>query len=144
MVIELKKGYTIESYYDKFTDSYITRLLDPERNQIRDALYSGDMVGRNYDIQSIRDFFKTYMSDPNFNVEPVEDFEDDDSIQEEPVEIEESLSLNESLDVDTAYVIRNDGEVFKCESFHPYIKESNMTVEQFFYESAFDVTLNMF
>ena len=111
MVIELKKGFSIDSWYDKFTDSYITRLLDPEGNQIRDALYSGDIVGRNYDIQSIKDFFTTYMKDPNFNIEQIKDYEDEDSIDEQPVEDEFSEivsdeeiqneiddSLGESLD----------------------------------------------
>ena len=167
MVLELKRGYTIESNYDKFTDSYITRLLDENGKQVRDALYSPDINGRNYDIQDIRDFFKNYMGDPNFNVEftkedsyanrapyepeeddefaelePEETFEDEDFILEQP--IEESLHINESLEVDTAYIIRNDGTVLKCDSFHPYIKEGNMNVNEFFYESAFDVSLNLF
>ena len=101
MIIELKKGYTIESRYDKFTDSYITRLLDPESKQVRDALYSGDMVGRNYDILEIRDFFTAYMNDPNFNTEPVTDFENEDSIEEQPVEPEEEFEeepIEEALD----------------------------------------------
>ena len=41
-------------------------------------------------------------------------------------------------------IIRNDGTVLKCDSFHPYIKEGNMNVNEFFYESAFDVSLNLF
>ena len=95
MVIELKKGYTIDSWYDKFTDSYITRLLDPEGNQIRDALYSGDIVGRNYDVQSIKDFFTTYMKDPNFNTEQIKDYEDEDSIDEQPIENEFSETVSD-------------------------------------------------
>ena len=90
MVIELKKGYTIDSWYDKFTDSYITRLLDPEGNQIKDALYSGDIVGRNYDVQSIRDFFKTYMNDPNFNIDNNEDKEEVDDESFEEIDAEDS------------------------------------------------------
>lgn len=90
MVIELKKGYTIDSWYDKFTDSYITRLLDPEGNQIKDALYSGDIVGRNYDVQSIRDYFKTYMSDPNFNIDNNEDKEEVDDESFEDIDAEDS------------------------------------------------------
>ena len=46
MIVELKRGYTIESNYDKFTDSYITRLIDKDGNQVRDSLYSSDMIDR--------------------------------------------------------------------------------------------------
>ena len=55
MIVELKKGYTIESRYDKFSDSYITRLLDNESKQVGDALSSKDIVGKNQDIKSVRD-----------------------------------------------------------------------------------------
>ena len=95
MVIELKKGYTIDSWYDKFTDSYITRLLDPEGNQVRDALYSGDIVGRNYDVQSIKDFFTTYMKDPNFNTEQTKVDKDEDYTDEQPNEDESSETVSD-------------------------------------------------
>ena len=97
MVLELKKGYYIESNYDKFTDSYITRLLDENGKQVRDALYSADIVDRNYDIQSIKDFFKTYMNDPNFNISNKEkqDEKEDDEFAEE-ISDEDFLSEMES------------------------------------------------
>lgn len=97
MVLELKKGYYIESNYDKFTDSYITRLLDENGKQVRDALYSADIVDRNYDIQSIKDFFKTYMNDPNFNISDKEKQEEkvDDEFAEE-ISDEDFLSEIES------------------------------------------------
>ena len=84
MIVELKKGYTIESRYDKFTDSYITRLIDPDGKQIKDARYSDDMVDRNYDIQDIKDYFNNYINiglsereAPDRN-KPYESEEDDD------------------------------------------------------------------
>ena len=97
MIIELKKGYTIESYYDKFTDSYITRLLDNEGNQVRDALYSSDMIDRNYDIQEIKDFFNEYIDLKNktSNVDNEESTEIE--VEEEPIEATE-----EEKDVDKA------------------------------------------
>lgn len=63
MTVELKKGYIIDSYYDKNTRSYITTLKDNEGNQIRDAYYSGNMTDRNADVQHLKEFFYEYMNE---------------------------------------------------------------------------------
>ena len=63
MTVELKKGYYIDSYYDKNTRSYITTLKDEDGNQIRDAYYSGNMTDRNADIQYMKEFFNQYMNE---------------------------------------------------------------------------------
>ena len=63
MTVELKKGYYIDSYYDKNTRSYITTLRDKDGNQIRDAYYSGNMTDRNTDIQHIKEFFEQYLNE---------------------------------------------------------------------------------
>lgn len=106
MIVELKKGYTIESRYDKFTDSYITRLIDPDGKQIKDARYSDDMVDRNYDIQDIKDYFNNYINiglsereAPDRN-KPYESEEDDDFAELEPEETfeDEEDMFEESLD----------------------------------------------
>ena len=151
MIVELKKGYTIESKYDKFTDSYITRLLDNESKQVGDPLSSKDIVGKNQDIKSIKDYFGNYINNKRVEdeIEDELDFiEPEEKMQSEEITgddlFEESFKLTEALEVATAYLLRNDGEVFKCEAFHSYLKEGDMTVEQFFNESAFDVTLNSF
>lgn len=57
MTVELKQGYTIDSFYDKQTRSYITTLRDKDGNQVRNAYYSGNMTDRNADIQHIKEFF---------------------------------------------------------------------------------------
>lgn len=106
MIVELKKGYTIESRYDKFTDSYITRLIDPDGKQVKDARYSDDMVDRNYDIQDIKDYFNNYINiglsereAPDRN-KPYEPEEDDDFVELEPEETfeDEEDMFEESLD----------------------------------------------
>lgn len=106
MIVELKKGYTIESRYDKFTDSYITRLIDPDGKQVKDARYSDDMVDRNYDIQDIKDYFNNYINiglseretpDRNEPYEPEEDDEFPELEPEETFEDEEDM-FEESLD----------------------------------------------
>lgn len=106
MIVELKKGYTIESRYDKFTDSYITRLIDPDGKQVKDARYSDDMVDRNYDIQDIKDYFNNYINiglsekeAPDRN-KPYEPEEDDDFAELEPEETfeDEEDMFEESLD----------------------------------------------
>lgn len=93
MIVELKRGYTIESNYDKFTDSYITRLLDDEGNQVRDALYSSDMIDRNYDVQEIKDFFNEYIDLKNKTGNIENEESTDIEVEEDSVEdnIEESL-----------------------------------------------------
>ena len=63
MTVELKKGYYIDSYYDKNTRSYITTLRDKDGNQIRNAYYSGNMTDRNTDIQHIKEFFEQYLNE---------------------------------------------------------------------------------
>lgn len=80
MTVELKKGYIIDSYYDKNTRSYITTLKDNEGNQIRDAYYSNNMTDRNSDIQHIKEFFYKYMDSKTGAIE------DEDTIDDEVVE----------------------------------------------------------
>ena len=63
MTVKKKKGYYIDSYYDKNTRSYITTLKDEDGNQIRDAYYSGNMTDRNADIQYMKEFFNQYMNE---------------------------------------------------------------------------------
>ena len=63
MTVELKKGYYIDSYYDKNTRSYITTLRDKDGNQIRDAYYSCNMTDRSADIQHIKEFFEQYLNE---------------------------------------------------------------------------------
>lgn len=97
MIVELKRGYTIESDYDKFTDSYITRLLDNEGNQVRDSLYSSDMIDRNYDIQDIKDFFNEYIDLKN-KVGNIENEESTDTeIKDDIEEVEESLDIKKAI-----------------------------------------------
>lgn len=81
MTVELKKGYIIDSYYDKNTRSYITTLKDNEGNQIRDAYYSGNMTDRNSDIQHIKEFFYKYM-DSKTGIIKDEDIIDDKVVEE--------------------------------------------------------------
>lgn len=86
MTIELKKGYTIDSYYDKNTRSYITTLRDEDGNQVRDAYYSGNMTDRNADVQFIKEFFYKYTLPSLSKTKEIEEVED----KEEEV-IEESI-----------------------------------------------------
>lgn len=81
MTVELKKGYIIDSYYDKNTRSYITTLKDNEGNQIRDAYYSGNMTDRNSDIQHIKEFFYKYMDSKTGTIQD-EDVIDDEVVEE--------------------------------------------------------------
>ena len=98
MIVELKKGYTIESRYDKFSDSYITRLLDNESKQVGDALSSKDIVGKNQDIKSVRDYFTNYINNKRVEeeipdeidyIEPEEEFEEEEDIFEESLNLED-------------------------------------------------------
>ena len=99
MVVELKKGYTIESKYDKFTDSYITRLLDNESKQVGRALYSPDIVGRNYDLQSIKDHFVSYIN--NKTVDETETFEEpEEELTDLDLDLDSEESIEESLDAE--------------------------------------------
>lgn len=102
MIIELKKGYTIESRYDKFSDSYITRLLDNESKQVGDALSSKDIVGKNQDIKSVRDYFTNYINNKRVEeeipdeidyIEPEEEFEEEEDIFEESLNLEDFDSI---------------------------------------------------
>ena len=98
MVVELKKGYYIESNYDKFTDSYITILKDKDGNQVNDALYSDTMVDRNYDIQEIKDYYNNYLNTKVVKDDIEIDIEDteEEKISEEPFEEdEEEFSVDE-------------------------------------------------
>lgn len=81
MTVELKKGYIIDSYYDKNTRSYITTLKDNEGNQIRDAYYSNNMTDRNSDIQYIKEFFYKYMDSKTGTIKD-EDIIDDKVVEE--------------------------------------------------------------
>ena len=81
MTVELKKGYIIDSYYDKNTRSYITTLKDNEGNQVRDAYYSGNMTDRNSDIQHIKEFFYKYMDSKTGTIKD-EDVIDDEVVEE--------------------------------------------------------------
>lgn len=116
MTKELKKGYYIDSFYDRNTKSYITTLRDNESNQIGDASYSGNMTDRDADVQAIKEkFFQEYLpaikngeditqyiqTDEEDFPEPVmvhdddEDFDWDsyseDSLDEDEFSFEESL-----------------------------------------------------
>lgn len=102
MIVELKKGYTIESRYDKFSDSYITRLLDNESKQVGDALSSKDIVGKNQDIKSVRDYFTNYINNKRVEeeipdeidyIEPEEEFEEEEDIFEESLNLEDFDSI---------------------------------------------------
>ena len=57
MTVELKKGYYIDSYYDKDFKSYITSIKDKESNQVGEILYSDNMTDRNSDIQNLKEIF---------------------------------------------------------------------------------------
>lgn len=95
MTIELKKGYIIDSYYDKQTRSYITTIKDNEGNQIGDALYSGNMTDRNTDVQYFKEIF--------YNPERWEEFKSNsyDSTEDElndRVFIDNEILVDESLE----------------------------------------------
>lgn len=80
MTIELKKGYIIDSCFDKSTRRYITTLKDNEGNKVRDAYYSSNMTDRNSDIQQIKEFFYKYMDSKTDTIK------DEDTIDSEVVE----------------------------------------------------------
>ena len=108
MIVELKKGYTIESKYDKFSDSYITRLLDNESKQVGDALSSKDIVGKNQDIKSVKDYFTNYINNKRVEDEIVDDLdfiEPEEEVEEEAQSIGDIVEgedlFEESLSEDT-------------------------------------------
>ncbi len=55
--IELNDKMYIDSWYDKFSRSYITQVKDNEDNEL-DYAYSGDAKGRDHDIQAFKDLYK--------------------------------------------------------------------------------------
>lgn len=112
MTVELKKGYTIDSYYDKHTRSYITTLRDEEGNQIGDAFYCGNMTDRDADIQYIKEIFlqkilpkvsRNMPYDPNLLSDDEDDFpepvlvHDDDEDYDWDDFDEDEFSFDESL-----------------------------------------------
>ena len=96
MTVELKKGYYIDSYYDKDSKSYITSIKDKESNQVGEILYSDNMTDRNSDIQNLKEIFndesrwKDFESSNNGNISSdlnnrkflSSSFEEDESFEE--------------------------------------------------------------
>ena len=96
MTVELRKGYYIDSYYDKDSKSYITSIKDKESNQVGEILYSDNMTDRNSDIQNLKEIFndesrwKDFESSNNGNISSdlnnrkflSSSFEEDESFEE--------------------------------------------------------------
>lgn len=107
MTVELKQGYTIDSFYDKQTRSYITTLRDKDGNQVRNAYYSGNMTDRNADIQHIKEFFfeniyhgkkSSTTENDNTKVEPNTKNEDDEYADMDLSELfSESFTLDQAI-----------------------------------------------
>jgi len=52
MKIKCKNGNTVESWYDRATKSYVTRILGRYGNRIGDAEFSGCKESRDSDVKS--------------------------------------------------------------------------------------------
>ena len=55
--IELNNKLYIDSWYDKYSKSYITQVKDLEDNEI-DYAYSGNAKDRDFDIKTFKDKYK--------------------------------------------------------------------------------------
>lgn len=113
MTKELKKGYYIDSFYDRHTKSYITTLRDNESNQIGDASYSGNMTDRDADVQAIKEkFFQEYLPAIKNGEDITQYIQTDEEDFPEPIMVHDD---DEDFDWDSYYEDSVDEDEFSFE-----------------------------